>query len=258
MLAVKLEISSFKEAMAPSPSEIAVSNSFFLRNIASVSSSDTSNSFVQYSFFLSSSTCSLPNWITNLSIISANLSKLVFLPCMANEMKSKRESLRMSAPKTCLACRMTSLLDTCTCSNEVLGRVFLKRSKASSSFKILMVSERATSSSDRVLDRAAHSSFFVAQFLPKSAKNLMSSAKPFFVSSRSSIMFTRSVLTLPRRAVFFSAASTRDLTSLFFAAQSFSKSSMASFSVFSISSRSFSVVSFNCFKMPTISPLAGA
>mmetsp|Transcript_108465 Transcript_108465/g.280467 ORF Transcript_108465/g.280467 Transcript_108465/m.280467 type:complete len:223 (-) Transcript_108465:248-916(-) len=222
MLCVRLSRSSFKVAIALSASEMALINRLLRLSNALVSPSALSNSFLQYSFLLSSSACCLSNCLTNLSIISASLLKLVFLPRIAKEIKSKRGSLCLSAPKTCLACRTTSLLDTCTCSSDVLGRAFLKRSKASSSFKILIVCASAKSSSERVLDRTSHSPFLVAQFLSKSARNAVFLPKPFFVSSKSSTMVTRFVLTSPRRTCFVSLACIRELISASFAAQSLS------------------------------------
>mmetsp|Transcript_21004 Transcript_21004/g.52613 ORF Transcript_21004/g.52613 Transcript_21004/m.52613 type:complete len:260 (+) Transcript_21004:426-1205(+) len=220
MLACKLSISSSNVAMVPSNSATTVFNLLVCRCISFCSSSATSSSFVQYAFLLSSATCSLPNWATSLSIMAPNLSKLAFLPRMAKAIKSKPGLARASAPKACLACRKTSLLDTCTCNSDVLGRALLKSSKASSSFRILIVSASAMSSSDRILDRASHASCFVAQFLLRSAKNLVSSPKPFFVSSRSSDMVTRLVLTSPRRADLVSTTKMRDLNSFCFALKS--------------------------------------
>merc|ERR1719375_135760 len=90
----------------------------------------------------------------------------------------------------CAFCRMdrararTESRVTLICT-KLLGNVFLNNSRASSSFRILMVSARATSSSDRILQISAHSFLFVAQFLSRSARNFLSSISPSCESVRS-------------------------------------------------------------------------
>mmetsp|Transcript_9127 Transcript_9127/g.24603 ORF Transcript_9127/g.24603 Transcript_9127/m.24603 type:complete len:200 (-) Transcript_9127:900-1499(-) len=164
---VVVSMKAFVSSMAFSKSEMSRSSSFFL-------SSEASISFSQYSFFSSSSTCSLPRSVTISSTISSTLSKLTFLPRRAKEIKSKRLSW---LPRSAFMAKWrTSLSRWDTCKSEGLGRVFPKISSASSSFRILMVSAIAKVSSARVFFTTSNSSVLVAQFLSKSAKNFLSSS----------------------------------------------------------------------------------
>mmetsp|Transcript_80044 Transcript_80044/g.203690 ORF Transcript_80044/g.203690 Transcript_80044/m.203690 type:complete len:200 (-) Transcript_80044:371-970(-) len=174
MPAVKAAISSvvvsmkaFVSSMAFSKSEMSRSSSFFLSSAASIS-------FSQYSFLSSSSTCSLPSSVTISSIIVNTLSKLTFLPRRAKEIKSKRLSW---LPRSAFMAKWrTSLSRWDTCKSEGLGRVFPKRSSASSSFRILMVSASAKVSSARVFFTTSYSASLDAQLLSKSDKNFLSSS----------------------------------------------------------------------------------
>merc|ERR1719223_1134303 len=85
-----------------------------------------------------------------------------------------------------------------------LGSVFLKRSRASSSFKTLMVSARATNASARIFDLSSHSLVFVAHPFSNSAKNFLSAARAFAVSSTSSFMST---ISMPVSPISFNLAS---------------------------------------------------
>merc|ERR1719499_1285680 len=100
--------------------------------------------------------------------------------------------------------------------NDGLGSVFLKRSSASSSFKILMVSARASNSSARTLQRSSHSVCFVEQPFSNSAKNFLSSSKAFLVSSRSSFISTISRPVCPTRSSLDSKAAWFASSSFFF------------------------------------------
>mmetsp|Transcript_93783 Transcript_93783/g.252795 ORF Transcript_93783/g.252795 Transcript_93783/m.252795 type:complete len:200 (+) Transcript_93783:68-667(+) len=163
---VVVSMKAFVSSMAFSKSEMSRSSSFFLSSAASIS-------FSQYTFLPSSSTCSLPSSVTISSIIANTLSKLTFLPRRAKEIKSKRLSW---LPRSALmAMWRTSLSLTVTCKSEELGKVVLKSSSASSSFKILMVSAIARVSSARVFFTTSYSAVLVAQFLSKSARNFLSS-----------------------------------------------------------------------------------
>mmetsp|Transcript_54724 Transcript_54724/g.108910 ORF Transcript_54724/g.108910 Transcript_54724/m.108910 type:complete len:278 (-) Transcript_54724:261-1094(-) len=139
-----------------------------------------------------------------------------------------------------------------------LGNVFLKRSKASSSFKILIVSLMAKISSARVLHLSAHSASLVAQPFSSSARNFLSSANVFAVSSKSSFISTMSRPTCPTRSSLDSMAAVFASTSFFFAAIKALKFLIASASAAVMSASVASIVSFICLRIPTICPLCGA
>merc|ERR1719460_2214107 len=122
-------------------------------------------------------------------------------------------------------------------------KVFLKRSNASSSFKILIASLMAATSSARVWQRTAHSFFFVAHCDARFAKNDCRSSSSFVVSSMSSAVVTTLTASWPLRFVFVSIADDAAEISSFFAAASssnpaaaFSSSEIAPFKSLSISS----------------------
>mmetsp|Transcript_16897 Transcript_16897/g.46663 ORF Transcript_16897/g.46663 Transcript_16897/m.46663 type:complete len:200 (-) Transcript_16897:442-1041(-) len=164
---VVVSMKAFVSSMAFSKSKVSKSSSFFLSSLASIS-------FWQYTCLSSSSTCSLPSSVTISSIMDSTLSKLTFLPRRAREMKSKRLSW---LPRSALmAMWRTSLSLRVTCKSEELGKVVLKSSSASSSFKILMVSAIARVSSARVFFTTSYSASLLAQLLSKSARNFLSSS----------------------------------------------------------------------------------
>merc|ERR1719510_2827627 len=84
-----------------------------------------------------------------------------------------------------------------------LGKVFLKRSKASSSLRTLIVSANATNSSARVLDLSSHSAVFVAQLFSRFAKNSLSAISAASVSVKSSFISTISMPSSPICLSFF-------------------------------------------------------
>mmetsp|Transcript_93044 Transcript_93044/g.240881 ORF Transcript_93044/g.240881 Transcript_93044/m.240881 type:complete len:296 (-) Transcript_93044:451-1338(-) len=229
------------------------SNSFFL--------SSASSSLASQKAFLSSSVpCSFPSSATISSIMLSTLSKLTFFPRRAKATRSKRVSWpcpRWAARRTLKACCRTSLPRIFICSNDGLGSVFLNKSKASSSFRSLMVSAIANNSSARVFCTTSNSSFFVAQFFSKSARNFLSSSYEAEVSSKSSRKVSISTPTFPRRAVFPSMDLEFAAISFSLAATSCSYVAFAAFSSAVRSAKSFSIVSFICLRMPTISPLRG-
>ena len=149
---------------------------------------------------------SLPSRTTISSIMLRTLSKLTFLLCSESEMSSRRLSWVFTEWRARSARLLTSFEVTVTCISEVDGRVFLKRSRASSSLRILMVSASASSSSARVFFTSSYSSSFVPQPSFRSARNFVSSARDVFVSSRSSERLTISVPFSPTRAVLSSMA----------------------------------------------------
>mmetsp|Transcript_72895 Transcript_72895/g.193624 ORF Transcript_72895/g.193624 Transcript_72895/m.193624 type:complete len:228 (-) Transcript_72895:765-1448(-) len=213
---VRVSMVPLASSMAFSKSEAAKSSCFLLSSFLSISAS-------QYAFFWSSLDCSLPSKATMSSIMASTLSKPTVLPRRASARKSKRGS--WSPPPSCVlalrACNarcLTSLPLALVCNSEGLGNVFLKSSKASSSFRILIVSARANNSSVRVFCTASHSSFFFAQLLSRSAKNFLSSPRDLVVSSKSS--FKVSILTpvCPWRPSFASIACVLLLTSFCLAA----------------------------------------
>mmetsp|Transcript_50329 Transcript_50329/g.109355 ORF Transcript_50329/g.109355 Transcript_50329/m.109355 type:complete len:214 (-) Transcript_50329:376-1017(-) len=191
------------------------------------------------------------------SIIFSTLSKLTFLPLRAREMRSRRVSWCLEAERARRAIFFTCWDVTLVWSREAEGSVFLKTSRASSSLRILIVSERATSSSPRVVFTTAYSSSLVLQSDARFARNFWSSMRDASVSVRSSFMCTISTLSSPERAVFFSMDWPRELISLDLAAESSSKSFTASASSCWTCARLLSKLSFMSLRMPMISPPFG-
>mmetsp|Transcript_56547 Transcript_56547/g.112450 ORF Transcript_56547/g.112450 Transcript_56547/m.112450 type:complete len:218 (-) Transcript_56547:470-1123(-) len=157
-----------------------------------------------------------------------------------------------------MARRRMFIVDDLVCKNAGVGNVFLNKSRASSSFRILIVSPIANISSARTLHRWFHSSSFVEQLFAISAKNTWFSPSAFLVSSRSSFNSTISRPSSAHRSVFDSIAFVFASSSLFFAAMRRSKSFTAFSSAAVMSANSFSMVSKSCFRIPTMSPLLGA
>mmetsp|Transcript_21886 Transcript_21886/g.69081 ORF Transcript_21886/g.69081 Transcript_21886/m.69081 type:complete len:205 (+) Transcript_21886:688-1302(+) len=162
-----VEMSSLAVAIAASSSETLRSRSFFLSSVAS-------NCAAQYSFFELSSSCSFFSTTTMLSIIPRIFSKpprpVAFLPASATAKRSSPARSPTPAPRRALRTsasarlrRASALAPTCTRAALALGSVFLKRSKASSSFRMLMVSRIADSSSLRVFTRSSYSPFLPSQ-----------------------------------------------------------------------------------------------
>mmetsp|Transcript_36325 Transcript_36325/g.82623 ORF Transcript_36325/g.82623 Transcript_36325/m.82623 type:complete len:205 (+) Transcript_36325:624-1238(+) len=188
-------ISSARVAIAPLASSMALPKSDAARSSSFLVSSFLSNSASQYAFFWWSLACSSPSMETMSSIILMTFSKLTFFPRRASTRKSTRGSAdlpwaRLPAVSACNACCRTSLPLALVCNNEGLGKVFLKSSSASSSFRTLIVPARATSSSARVFLRSSHSAVFVSQLFSRPARNFLSSARAASVSERSSFMVT--------------------------------------------------------------------
>mmetsp|Transcript_61867 Transcript_61867/g.191706 ORF Transcript_61867/g.191706 Transcript_61867/m.191706 type:complete len:243 (+) Transcript_61867:995-1723(+) len=242
--------------MAVFVSDNVRSSSFFL-------SSDRSNSDMQYSFLWSSSNCSVFRVATMPSIIPMTFSKPIFLPRSARRIRSMRtwsgRADRAWRRVSMALARSSDLLSwTCTKLVAGLGRVFLNRSKASSSFKTLIVSASATSSAALVFTRSSHSAVFVEQLFSKFAANSLSARSASSVSPRSfficatqtpsSLIFSREVSIL--------AVST--VTSFFLAAESSSNAWTAASSVAVASARPLAISSPICFRMPVIWPLCGA
>mmetsp|Transcript_47806 Transcript_47806/g.138205 ORF Transcript_47806/g.138205 Transcript_47806/m.138205 type:complete len:230 (-) Transcript_47806:576-1265(-) len=187
-------------------------------------------------------------------------SKLVLRPRSAREMRSKRMSFAPFRPcraalSTSNACCFTSLLLAAICSREGLGRAFLNRSKASSAFRILIVSPKAKSSSVRVFFAASNSFFLASQLLSRPAKNFLSCSSVLEVPAKSSFMVSISTPSSPSLCSLASMALWLALISFCLAATSASKSVFAVASALSASLSSFSIVSFICLRMPTISGL---
>mmetsp|Transcript_135277 Transcript_135277/g.235222 ORF Transcript_135277/g.235222 Transcript_135277/m.235222 type:complete len:290 (+) Transcript_135277:741-1610(+) len=248
---------SSSEAIMASRLATPASSSFFL-------SSSVSNCMLQDSFFMSSSFCSASSKTTMSSIIFNTFSKLYFFPIMAKAMKFNSgrglPCLRSSARISCKAARRCWRSATFTCKRleAAEGRVFLKISRASSSFKILMVSARATNSSARDFMLASCSAVFFAQFSSKFAKNFLSSSSATCVSFRSSFNVTSVTLASPRSSVFVSIAFVFAAISLAFAFMRASFSAIAVSSSDVAFSNSAVMESCSCLRMPVIWPLFGA
>mmetsp|Transcript_29759 Transcript_29759/g.74799 ORF Transcript_29759/g.74799 Transcript_29759/m.74799 type:complete len:203 (-) Transcript_29759:1009-1617(-) len=175
--AERVLISSFNVERPSSASAIAISKSSTLCPKPFFLSSASSNALAQYSFLLSSSTCSFCKVATRLSIILMTLSSPTFWPCNAMARKPNSGCL-LSMPawftasrsnaRACSRWRRAADL-TWTKLADALGNVCLNKSSASSSLRSLMVSAIASNSSLRVFSRSAHSSSFVLQLFSKSA-----------------------------------------------------------------------------------------
>mmetsp|Transcript_64489 Transcript_64489/g.199971 ORF Transcript_64489/g.199971 Transcript_64489/m.199971 type:complete len:259 (+) Transcript_64489:780-1556(+) len=219
-----VEMSSLAVAIAASSSETLRSRSFFLSSVAS-------NCAAQYSFFELSSSCSFFSTTTMLSIIPRIFSKpprpVAFLPASATAKRSSPARSPTPAPRRALRTsasarlrRASALAPTCTRAALALGSVFLKSSSASSSFRTLIVSARAASSSVRVALISSHSFVFVPQPFARSARSSPSSARDPCVSSRSLPMLAMETPSSPMRVFSVSICSVRVATSFFLAAMS--------------------------------------
>mmetsp|Transcript_153496 Transcript_153496/g.286132 ORF Transcript_153496/g.286132 Transcript_153496/m.286132 type:complete len:200 (-) Transcript_153496:622-1221(-) len=182
---------------------------------------------------------------------------------MAKAMKSssgrRPRAWRFASAILARACCFCMATFTFICNKELApGRVFLNISSASSSLRIFIVSANATCSSARSFISASCSSFFVAQFVSKSFRNLVSSSNAFSVSFKSSFICTISTPKSPTRTVFVSIAVVRLLISFSLAAINSSYDLIAASSVAFAAAKPLSIVSSICLSIPTISPLAGA
>mmetsp|Transcript_2763 Transcript_2763/g.5942 ORF Transcript_2763/g.5942 Transcript_2763/m.5942 type:complete len:300 (+) Transcript_2763:859-1758(+) len=254
--AFSAEMPSPASAIAFAWSEIVCSRPFFL-------SSCSSNCAPQYSFLWSSLTCSFFRRATRSSIIFNTFSNPACLPWRAMAMRSN-SGFRATGACTCCALEINAnalalmvLASTFSCKSPTLGSVFLKRSRASSSFKTLMVSARVRSSSARVSFRSSHSFVFVAQSFERSARNPWSAAMAAMVSSRSWFSAAICTASSPTRLDFVSTAVVRTATSFFFAAISSSYATTEEVSSSVIEARLLSMSSLSCCKIPVISPLFG-
>mmetsp|Transcript_39508 Transcript_39508/g.88427 ORF Transcript_39508/g.88427 Transcript_39508/m.88427 type:complete len:220 (+) Transcript_39508:710-1369(+) len=166
--------SSVSVAMASVVSAIEASRSLSVWPSSLTLSSVVSNCPSQYSFLWSSSSCSWPKTATRSSMSVKTFSKLTFLPVRATVMRSKAARLECTAGAFWMSLsaffRMSRLLASIW-TKLGLGKVFLKSSRASSSFKILIVSAMATFSSALIFSISSHSLSFAAQFSSMSARN---------------------------------------------------------------------------------------
>mmetsp|Transcript_88537 Transcript_88537/g.239623 ORF Transcript_88537/g.239623 Transcript_88537/m.239623 type:complete len:296 (+) Transcript_88537:172-1059(+) len=259
---VVVSMPSFALAMAVSASAILRSRAFLLSSV-------WSNCMLQYSFLLSSSSCSFFNIWTISSHILMTLSNvpwlMAFLPLKVSAIMS-RAGRRFLSAFLCMARSKDKAWErsveaetrTCTKLALALGNVFLKRSSASSSFKTLIVSAKATSSSALVLERSSHSCVLVPQLLSSSFKNFLSSEYVAEVSERSSFSCTMATPSSPICVVFTSTVAVRAATSFVFAEVRASQDAMDASSVLMSSASCAAMVSPISFKMPVICPLCGA
>mmetsp|Transcript_99490 Transcript_99490/g.319253 ORF Transcript_99490/g.319253 Transcript_99490/m.319253 type:complete len:263 (+) Transcript_99490:916-1704(+) len=255
-------ISAAKVTIAPSISSTALAESAMDCSSAFCLSSYSSSCASQYCFFDSSPDCSAFKFRIISSIMVMTLPKPGALPCRASAMRSSSGLLCILAAAW-ISARARAFCEatvTCTCMKLALepGSVFLKRSRASSSLRTLMVSERATNSSARVILMASHSPDLVLQLVSSSARKVSSTARASLVSSMSFANSATSMPSRPMRSISTSICPCRVATSFFFAAIRASKFVVAAVSESVESARSFDISSPIVFKMPVISPLAGA
>mmetsp|Transcript_24694 Transcript_24694/g.69105 ORF Transcript_24694/g.69105 Transcript_24694/m.69105 type:complete len:208 (+) Transcript_24694:842-1465(+) len=198
--------------MLASVSAMCFSRDFFL-------SSEVSSSVLQYSFLLSSSSCSFFRVATISSIMAMTFSKPIFLPLSAYSIKATMELPEPALADAC--CKIArardrtdaALMRISTKLALAPGSVFLNNSRASSSLRILMVSASASSSSARTLQRASHSAVFVAHPFSSSARNFSSCAFDSAVSSLSFFISAMDTASSPLLWSFVSIALVRALTS---------------------------------------------
>mmetsp|Transcript_46426 Transcript_46426/g.120524 ORF Transcript_46426/g.120524 Transcript_46426/m.120524 type:complete len:223 (+) Transcript_46426:800-1468(+) len=210
---VQVAIAALRSSMAVLDTSMPRSSSFFW-------SSDLSSSVSQYSFLLSSSACSFLRFTIISSMSVMTFSKPAVLPCMASSTRSI-SGPRLGAERSSRSAWARSVASpcwTCTKLDEAEGSVFLNSSSASSAFKASMVSDSATSSSARTLQRASHSASLVAQPFFSSARYWVSSSSVSLVSSRSLASSLSITFTSPRRVISSSICAVSVLTSFVFAA----------------------------------------
>mmetsp|Transcript_86826 Transcript_86826/g.202074 ORF Transcript_86826/g.202074 Transcript_86826/m.202074 type:complete len:205 (-) Transcript_86826:680-1294(-) len=197
-------------------------------------------------------TLSKPPWLN--AFLPANAKAIISKPARSPALLALKPHKRASA-----WLRLDSaFVFTCTKLAAVLGRVFLKRSSASSSFKTLIVSASATSSSALVFLRSSHSDFLLSHSSLRLAKNLVSSARAASVSESSSLSCTIFTPSSPTCPVFSSTAAESAATSLLLAARTSSYDFTAASSAAVMSARFFSMLSPSSLRMPVISPDFGA
>merc|ERR1719353_590963 len=250
LLALLSSISSIAAVLAAMPS-----------SVSAFSPSAFSISAVQKVFVSSSSFCSAARTFTIPSICSMILEKSTFF---ALSCAWRRDSVVAwvdtfaAAARTVRARAATAAVDLLwrrTVEVWLRERVFLNKSRASSSFKILMASLIPAISSARMDWRSAHSFFFIAHCAPRLAKNACVSFISAVVSSMSSAVVVTETASSPLRTVFDSIASPAAAISCFLAVDNSSKPFAASSSAATVLLRSPAISSFMAFSIPTISPL---
>mmetsp|Transcript_49418 Transcript_49418/g.137299 ORF Transcript_49418/g.137299 Transcript_49418/m.137299 type:complete len:252 (-) Transcript_49418:75-830(-) len=213
--AASCSMEPFSSSMAVSESLTDNSNDFFL-------SSDSSNEASQYSFLPSSPSCSFLRLTTSSSINAMTFSKPAALPFSARAMRSSAgaRDLCAAARRIWSARALCDLAVTVTCTKLALapGKVFLNKSRASSSLRTLMVSASASSSSARVFLTTSHSCVFVAQPSSSSCLNFLSASSACLVSSKSLAVSASSTPSSPTRVILLSICAWSVSTSFFFAA----------------------------------------
>mmetsp|Transcript_64503 Transcript_64503/g.200019 ORF Transcript_64503/g.200019 Transcript_64503/m.200019 type:complete len:259 (-) Transcript_64503:786-1562(-) len=224
MPASSVAMSSFSVSMLSFIAAISVSWSAMDCSRCFVLSSTTSNSILQYSFLLSSSSCSFFSSLIMLSHIAMTLVKPPWrkarLPTSPSTRKSKparcrRPAFFRAARSSARARPRISVALTLSCRKLALalGSVFLNNSNASSLLSSWIVSAKATSSSDRVFERCSNSFFLVLQLLSRPARNFLSSSRPSWVSESVSLKRTRSTPSSPICFVFVSMETVMALVS---------------------------------------------
>mmetsp|Transcript_102993 Transcript_102993/g.296582 ORF Transcript_102993/g.296582 Transcript_102993/m.296582 type:complete len:231 (-) Transcript_102993:568-1260(-) len=223
MPASSVLISSARVATRSLVSAIIVSRSSTERSSSLCLSSAMSSCWPQYSCLCRSSACSCSNVAMSSSIIFRTLSKPILRPRRAKEMKSKRSRLmprgmrELAFASISRACARMEAEVTCICTKLAvgLGSVFLKSSSASSSFKILIVSDRATTSWARTCFSSSWTLALESQFFSRSAATALSCSRVAAVSPRSFFMLAISTPTSATRASFVSIDCDNAATSFF-------------------------------------------
>mmetsp|Transcript_162309 Transcript_162309/g.515664 ORF Transcript_162309/g.515664 Transcript_162309/m.515664 type:complete len:227 (+) Transcript_162309:347-1027(+) len=200
MPSCKALISAAKVSKRPSICSMALSESAMDCSCCFCLSSDSSNWASQYSFLLSSPSCSLFKFTTISSTMVITFSKPAVFPWRAKAIKSNSGLFDFCAAAWINAKARAFCDATVTCTWIKLelapGKVFLKSSSASSSLSTVMVSESASNSSERVFLISSHSPVLVLQLVSSSDLNFSSAASASCVSSMS---FPNSAISMPKR-----------------------------------------------------------
>mmetsp|Transcript_1896 Transcript_1896/g.4450 ORF Transcript_1896/g.4450 Transcript_1896/m.4450 type:complete len:255 (+) Transcript_1896:776-1540(+) len=225
MPACSVLISSASVAMVSAWSSTDASKSSMLCASPFALSSTLSICFRQYSRLPSSSVCSCASSAIMSSTILITFEKSTFPPCKTSSRNRISGSAAVLLPpfprracRAAMARRCTRSRSAANCKKLELGKAFLKRSSASSSLRILMVSWIATSSCARSFFLSSHSACLLSQFCVRSFRNFWSWIKIASACVRSCFMRTTCTCKSPTRATFFSIDLLKVFTSFLLAA----------------------------------------
>mmetsp|Transcript_14268 Transcript_14268/g.39236 ORF Transcript_14268/g.39236 Transcript_14268/m.39236 type:complete len:289 (+) Transcript_14268:553-1419(+) len=246
-------ISSAMVVMALSSSAILASRDSFWDVVFSIVSSLSWSSAWHQSFFFTSSACCCPNMLSISSMLFFTFTKASNSTDDANNAKSKLPDLRptfLSKAATFERRLLRLLVETCT-----KLKAPLMASRASSPWRISIVSPTAFISSKRAALRSSKSAEPLSHILTRFARNSSSAARTFVSFSMSSFASAKSLSMFASSVSFCSDIVSATLISSVFADFSSWKAADRSCSNFWASLRSPAISSCSCFNTPKISPL---